>query len=76
MIFLLSFLASKDNDDSDAEFEEMLKVKDDKSDDLEVVSEKRGKGGRPSKSKSSGKAKMKMGTKNKKKGKVNFLVLI
>merc|ERR1712223_1815729 len=61
------------NDDSDAEFEEMLKIKDDQSDDVKVVREKSAP---KSKSKaasyshqSRGKAKMKFGNKNKKKGK-------
>jgi len=58
-------------EDSDAEFEEMLKIKDDdNSDDVKVVREKSSsRGGSSKKVKSSGKAKMKIGSKNKKKGK-------
>ena len=58
-------------EDSDAEFEEMLKIKDDdNSDDVKVVREKSSsRGGSSKKTKSSGKAKMKIGSKNKKKGK-------
>merc|ERR1711899_189416 len=51
------------NDDSDAEFEEMLKVRDDKGDDVKVVKESKAK------AKPRTKAKMKFGNKNKKKGK-------
>merc|ERR1712014_122456 len=52
--------AASPADDSDAEFEEMLKIKDDSSDIQEV---------KPKKNKTWGKAKMKIGSKNKKKGK-------
>merc|ERR1711899_409055 len=51
------------NDDSDAEFEEMLKVRDDNADDVKVVKESK------TKAKPRTKAKMKFGNKNKKKGK-------
>merc|ERR1711997_1008941 len=57
-------------EDSDAEFEEMLKIKDDNSDDVKVVREKSSSRS-TKKPKSLGKAKMKIGNKNKKKGKKN-----
>ena len=71
ILFPFDITANGAAEDSDAEFEEMLKIKDDdNSDDVKVVREKSSsRGGSSKKAKSSGKAKMKIGSKNKKKGK-------